>query len=229
MTTFTAPVTTIATVTRVALPSRIGTVCASDAHRYAMNSVLVHRPAGASAAYAVATDGRALAVARIDPASHSLACGESLQLPAKACQIRAKAKGPLPEIVANKESVTSEGKIFQASDQSLRFPPVDQIWKAPATSSRVARVSFNPELLLKLADAMAEHRADTKAVEIAFEVDDVGNARGRAIIVQTLNGAAAPHSSAGLLMPCSLSSDAPANATACEIVARAKRILDARE
>jgi hypothetical protein len=222
-----APVPT----TRIALPSRIGHVCADDAHRYAMNNVLVRRPAQSDAAFAAATDGRALAIARVGLESCSLGPDESIQLPSKACQIRAKAKGPLPALVASRHVVTCSevGKVFESPDQSLPFPPIADIWKAPAAGARVARVALNPELLATLAIALSEHRSDGAAVELAFEIDDDGNARGRAIVVQALDGCVPTQSTAGLLMPCALPNPkADAARSMGDTVARAKRILAGR-
>jgi hypothetical protein len=206
---------------RFSLPSRIGAIAADDAHRYAMNSVLVHRPYTSPAAYATATDGRALAIVRVDPEAHNLQEGYKFQIPAPACDIRAKAKGPMPAIVAGESGITCEGKAFDKSDQSLPFPPVAGLWKMPETSARFARVAFNPELLAELHKAIKPHRDSTKSiVELAFEIDDAGNAKGRAILVR---GYA---KSVGMVIPCALNDEkTDARTAAIEIVGKAKRIL----
>jgi hypothetical protein len=210
-----------ATPLRFALPSRIGAIAADDAHRYAMNSVLVHRPFRSPAAYATATNGRALAIVRVDPEAHNLHENHTYQIPAPACDIRAKAKGPMPTIVATGETVTSEGKALGPSDQSLPFPPVAGLWKMPETSARFARVALNPELLEKLHRAMKPHRDSTgSVVELAFEIDDAGNAKGRAILVR---GYA---ESVGMVMPCALNDEkTDARTAAATIVGKARRIM----
>jgi hypothetical protein len=210
-----------ATPLRFSLPSRIGAIAADDAHRFAMNSVMVHRPNRSTAAYATATDGRALAIVRIEPEAHNLQEGYKYQIPAPACDIRAKARGPMPTIVAGEAGITSEGKAFDKSDQSLPFPPVAGLWKMPETSARFARVAFNPELLEQLHKAIKPHRDSTgSAVEIAFEIDDAGNAKGRAILVRGYS------ESVGMIMPCALADEkTDARTAAAAIVGKARRIM----
>jgi hypothetical protein len=183
----------------VSLPTRIGAAAASDESRYAMSSVRVTRAAFQAYGHAVATNGRILALARVDVSE-----GTVLDLPAKACNVKGTARGPAPTVQVVNTTARVGSKAWDMPEQGRTFPPyVDIIPNGtPASGARFVRVAFNPELLADLCAALSERsNGGAPVVEMVFQVDEGGTATAKPALVV---GRAERGAAAGVAMLCVL-------------------------
>jgi hypothetical protein len=204
----------------VSLPTRIGAAAARDESRYAMSAVHVRRRAGDTHGHAIATNGRIMALARVDVPTET-----SIYLPAKACNVKGTARGQASTVQVVNTTARVGSKAWDMPEQGRTFPPYVDIIPNGTTASgaRFVRVAFNPELLADLCAALSERsNGGAPVVEMVFQVDEGGTATAKPALVV---GRAERGAAAGVAMLCSLDGKAQtAAARAEEVTGIARRI-----
>lgn len=183
---------------RIPVPSPIHLAASKpgEGHRFSYSDVAAFIPGGGPAILA-ATDGRMAAYVPVLPPDIRPEAGRVL-LPASACKVcRVTKRNPLPLLTVNGAAETPDGTRHELPPQEASFPPVADVLPDETRIRKAETViSVNPELLLKLAEALGS----------SDRVSIVWQGERNAMVV--LPAADAPDGALGILMPTAATSSA---------------------